>query len=69
MRLSEDEATRLAHQAVAASPLAAKLVLRGAWANEGRLAWHFWTPTRGSSLSVVVDDFSGEAQVQEQFGR
>lgn len=69
MRLSVDEATRLANQAVAASPLAAKLVLRGTWASEGRLAWHFWTPTRGSGLIVVIDDLSGEAQVQEQFGR
>ena len=68
-RLSEAEATRLAHQAAAASPLAAKLVLRGAWAIEGRLAWHFWTPTRGSGLTIMVDDLSGDVQVQERFGR
>lgn len=68
-RLSEEEATRLARQAAAASPFAAALVLRGAWASEGRLAWHFWTATMGSGLTVVVDDLSGDVQVEERFGR
>ena len=68
-RLSEDDATRLAHQAAAASPLAAMLILRGVWVSEGRLAWHFWTPTRGSGLTVMVYDLSGDVQVHERFGR
>ncbi len=68
-RLSEEEATRLARQAAAATRYADRLILRGAWASEGRLAWHFWTATLGCGLSVEIDDASGEAQVQEWFGR
>jgi hypothetical protein len=68
-RLSKEEAMRIAREAAASSPLVTKLVLRGVWVKDGRLAWHFWTPTRGSALSVVVEDASGEAQVQERLGR
>lgn len=68
-RLSEEEAMRIARQAAASWPQSARLVLNGVWVKDGRLAWHFWAPTHGPALSVVVDDASGEAHVHKPFGR
>ena len=68
-RLNAAEAERIARAAAAGSPLANRLVLRGAWAGDGGIAWHFWVPARGSSLVVRVDDATGDVVVERSAGR
>lgn len=68
-RLDSVAARGLADKAVGDHQGKDDLVLRGTWVTEGRLAWHFWTPTKGAGLIVTVDDATEETVVETHTGR